>query len=258
MIPVSLLLILVAVTLLVLGLTGGSSNLLIGSIVASLLAAVALVIGARQAAGARRAAQEQAPDLPPGPEPAAAAEFAAEPEFADAVREDLPPRDAAFAADSTTARRDTVQFEPVAEPAQGDLSADDPMAAEPRPAEADPDYDRAAEAINGARSENPGPDAWGRGAAEDEPEEFAEADEDDPADEPLPQAVRPADAVKVARLDAEVLVVDGRPRYHMADCSHLVGKLTEPIAVNEAVELGFSPCGLCRPVDRLVAEAAHN
>jgi hypothetical protein len=27
--------------------------------------------------------------------------------------------------------------------------------------------------------------------------------------------------------------------------------------VNEAVELGFSPCGLCRPVDRLVAAVAH-
>src|SRR3954466_8414459 len=63
MIVASLLLILVAVTLLVLGLTGGSSNLLIGSIVASLLAAVALVIGSRQGAGARRAAAEPAPDL---------------------------------------------------------------------------------------------------------------------------------------------------------------------------------------------------
>nr|WP_296075674.1 hypothetical protein [uncultured Actinoplanes sp.] len=289
MIPVSLLLILVAVTLLVLGLTGGSSNLLISSIVASLLAAVALVIGARQAAGARRAAEQPAPGFPPGPQPAPAAEFAAEPEFAEAVREDLPPRDAAFAADSATARRDTVQFEPVAEPAQGDLSADEPMAAAHRPAGPDPDYDRAAEAINAARSGNAGRGEdvarGGNGGngdaarggdagrdedlvrdghagrrdvpAEDEADEFAEADADDPEDEPLPQAVRPADAVKVARLDAEVLVVDGRPRYHMADCSHLVGKLTEPIPVNEAVELGFSPCGLCRPVDRLVAATAR-
>ena len=67
----------------------------------------------------------------------------------------------------------------------------------------------------------------------------------------------PADAVRVARMDAEVLVVDGRPRYHMADCPHLVGRLTEPIPVNEAVELGFSPCGLCRPVDRLVVAATR-
>ena len=88
-------------------------------------------------------------------------------------------------------------------------------------------------------------------------EEFAEPDEDDPEDEPLPQAVRPGDAVQVARMDAEVLVVDGRPRYHLADCRHLLGKLTEPLPANEAVELGFSPCGLCRPVDRLVARTAH-
>ena len=87
--------------------------------------------------------------------------------------------------------------------------------------------------------------------------EFAEPDDDDPADEPLPQAVSPADAVRVARMDAEVLVVDGRPRYHVADCPHLVDRLTEPLPVNEAVELGFTPCGLCRPVDRLVAATAR-
>jgi len=28
--------------------------------------------------------------------------------------------------------------------------------------------------------------------------------------------------------------------------------------VAEAVELGFSPCGLCRPIDRLVAAAARH
>ncbi|HWS33789.1 MAG TPA: hypothetical protein VN408_13745, partial [Actinoplanes sp.] len=92
----------------------------------------------------------------------------------------------------------------------------------------------------------------------DQADEFAEPDDDDPDDEPLPQSVRPADAVLVARFDTEVLVVDGRPRYHMADCPHLVGRLTEPLPVNEAVELGFSPCGLCRPVDRLVAAVAQH
>jgi clumping factor A len=93
--------------------------------------------------------------------------------------------------------------------------------------------------------------------ARDPADEFDEPDPDDPDDEPLPQSVRPADAVRVARLDAEVLVVDGRPRYHLADCPHLVGRLTEGLPVAEAVELGFSPCGLCRPVDRLVAAAAR-
>jgi hypothetical protein len=86
---------------------------------------------------------------------------------------------------------------------------------------------------------------------------FDDPDQDDPADEPPPQSVRPSDAVSVARMDAEVLVVDGRPRYHLAGCPHLVGRHTEPLPANEAVELGFSPCSLCRPVDRLVAQAAR-
>nr|WP_245665606.1 hypothetical protein [Actinoplanes subtropicus] len=134
--------------------------------------------------------------------------------------------------------------------------------------EAGPDRDLAADAINAARSGNPEEHAWRRpepvhaeamatGGAADLDAGLDEADEDDPADEPLPQKVSPADAVQVARLDSEVLVVDGRPRYHVPDCPHLVGKLTEPIPVNEAVELGFSPCGLCRPVDRLVSTAAR-
>jgi hypothetical protein len=172
----------------------------------------------------------------------------------------------------------------------GDLSADETRVAE------DPDYDRASAAINSARS-SASDDAFrdasdGRGdapreasggrdddfrdrdTAQDVPggrdavgghDDVAEAEDecdepaaDDPDDEPLPQAVQPADAVRVARLDAEVLVVDGRPRYHVPECPSLVGRLTEPIPVREAVELGFSPCGLCRPVDRLVGAAARS
>jgi hypothetical protein len=281
MIPASLLLILVAVTLLALGLTGGSSTLLISSIVASLLAAVALVIGARQSAGARRAAEAQEPAADYSasrydePDFAAAPEFVAEHEFAAAMadeqarRDDFPSADEPFAADSPTSgapasgSRDTVQFASVRDDEQGDLSADATRAPTPEPEPA-PDYDRAASVINAARSENPGADAWRRdpdAVPVDEPgaeaDEFDEPDADDPDDEPLPQAVRPADAVRVARLDDEVLVVDGRPRYHLPDCTHLVGRLTEPIPVNEAVELGFSPCGLCRPVERLAAAASR-
>ncbi|GAA2906861.1 hypothetical protein Acy02nite_12070 [Actinoplanes cyaneus] len=104
--------------------------------------------------------------------------------------------------------------------------------------------------------------AQGSGADPVEPDpvlgdEFGEPDADDPDDEPLPQSVRPTDAVRVARLGIEVLVVDGRPRFHMADCPHLVGRLTESLPAAEAVELGFSPCGLCRPVDRLLGVDAH-
>ncbi|MFI5897201.1 hypothetical protein ACIA5D_44625 [Actinoplanes sp. NPDC051513] len=299
MIVASLLLILVAVTLLVLGLTGGSSNLLISSIVASLLAAVALVIGARQSGAARRAAREPAA----GP---TAPEYAAEPAPAERITDDFAPAGATFAAESAQSdlsdKRETVQLEPVA---YDDVDLEEPEPAperEPGHAEAydevydeafeagrrdaaagmtgasgarrdpdlaDPDRDLAAEAINAARSENPDEHAWRRpeAAAHAESSAVAEhdaafdlddADDDDPADEPLPQKVSPADAARVARLDAEVLVVDGRPRYHLPECPHLIGRLTEPIPVNEAVELGFSPCGLCRPVDHLVAAAARH
>ena len=296
MIVVSLLLILVAVTLLVLGLAGGSSPLLISSIVASLLAAVFLVIGARQAAARRRTAAV-APDGIPADaahdpvlgeaggfagrgsrrrrtEPATAAAGSAPGAPADDadlrgsalrdVRSDFSGSDGILAEGAR----------PPADDAAGPVPGED-RAADRRQ---EPDYDHASSVIGAARAQDD--QSWRRdpeaaapdgaapdgaapdGAARDggvaeETDEFGEPDADDPADEPLPQAVRPGDAVRMARIDAEVLVVDGRPRYHVADCPHLVGRLTEPLPAREAVELGFSPCGLCRPVDRLVAQTAH-
>lgn len=387
MIVASLLLILVAVTLLVLGLIGGSSALLIGSIVASLLAAVALVIGARQAAAHRRTAapdhadgdvvdvvapvrEEPAliaqpvrvgadPPTPPKSEqaPSVATPFEDDPYRAEAyeagrrdAEEELAP--AAAPPDVTqTLQPDPDLYAPDAEglssSSPSSSSRDDrdvgDLSASPRAGRRDaddPDYDRASSFIGGARatdddanalrpdpaSSDPAPAGSassdpaladpalagpasagsapargddlgpasargaglagvkerGRVAPEDDPplfaegsagatagefgdraaqeapaDEFGDPDPDDPDDEPLPQKVRPADAVRVARLDAEVLVVDGRPRYHLADCPHLVGRLTEALPAAEAVELGFSPCGLCRPVDRLVASATR-
>lgn len=294
MIPVSLLLILVAVALLALGLTSGSSGLLIASIAASLLAAIALVIGARRNEGARRAAsaaspaaRPAAPAEPPAdyaaerePEyataPAAAdysaAEFSAPPapDFSAPPAPDFSAPPAPAAAESVTYTEEPMV--PAAAPTEEiDFGLEDPpwrTRATPESevaAATGPDYDRAATAIHGARSDSPDENAWRRDSHAEASaahaglnEEFDEPDADDPDDEPLPQAVQPSDAVRVARMDAEVLVVDGRPRYHLADCPHLVGRLTEPIPVNEAVELGFSPCGLCRPVDRLVAAAARH
>jgi hypothetical protein len=330
MIPVSLLLILVAVALLALGLTSGSSGLLIASIVASLLAAVALVIGARRNAGARRtaspatrpaapaepgfdsafaAAQAAAPgrsanDFSAPPPPAAAESVTYTEEPAGPAFAEEPP-DSAFTAERAypdaadqafTAER---AYPPAPDPAFGTEPSDPAFTAPPPAASGDdvdfgldddeapwqtreqvyatqatpeaevaaatgPDYDRAATAIHAARSEQPDDNAWRRDTHAEAAvhagglgDDFAEPDSDDPDDEPLPQSVQPADAVRVARMGDEVLVVDGRPRYHLADCPHLVGRLTEPIPVNEAVELGFSPCGLCRPVDRLVAAAAR-
>jgi hypothetical protein len=81
------------------------------------------------------------------------------------------------------------------------------------------------------------------------------AEQDDPPDEPLIER-RPARvAALVARLDAEVFVTDGRPRYHMIGCPSLSGRGAEPLSVGEANDLGFSPCGLCQP-DATVAGGA--
>ncbi|SCL69300.1 hypothetical protein GA0070606_5037 [Micromonospora citrea] len=74
-------------------------------------------------------------------------------------------------------------------------------------------------------------------------------------DEPGAQDVPPAQAALVARLDAEVRVVDGRPRYHLAHCAHLAGREHEPLPVGEAVELGFTPCAHCAPDTVLLADA---
>ncbi|MEU8661433.1 hypothetical protein [Actinoplanes philippinensis] len=240
MIVASLLLIPVAVLFLALGLVNGSSSLLITSIVVSLLAAVALVIGTRQAAAKR-----------------------AESPAARPARREPPP---VFTEDPAPAADDAIRYEEPA-PVDVDREADAARAAGARdtatrlgdrrdPAADDVDSDSAVD--SGAPADGSGEHAWRPGAETvDQADEFAEPDDDDPDDEPLPQSVRPADAVLIARFDTEVLVVDGRPRYHMADCPHLVGRLTEALPVNEAVELGFSPCGLCRPVDRLVAAVAH-
>jgi hypothetical protein len=75
------------------------------------------------------------------------------------------------------------------------------------------------------------------------------------ADEPPAQAVTPAEAALVARLGAEVFVVDGRPRYHLADCPQLTGREHALLPVSEAVELGFTPCGRCAPDTALLADA---
>ncbi|MFV2086939.1 hypothetical protein [Micromonospora sp. LOL_021] len=188
MIVASLVLILVAVTLLVLGLASGSSLLLVGSIVASLLAAVALVVGARQAAAARSGDVRASPF---DPEPVPRPEFGVDP---------------------------------------------------------DPDQ-RAGQRSSGAVGRQPtGPSDDQRGGGETD---------DDPPDEPAVEETGETDHARLAGLDADVIVVDGRPRYHRASCLHLVARDGEPLAVREALELGFTPCGLCQPNRTLLAESGR-
>ncbi|MFI7645480.1 hypothetical protein ACIBTZ_05255 [Micromonospora sp. NPDC049460] len=204
MIVASLLLILVAVVLLVAGLAGGSSVLLVVSIAASLLAAVALVVGARQAAGDRLAAER--------------------PSRTDRRSRTATRRaDAAFAYGPPVEPEIPVQHVPPTVDAGGTGWRQPP--------------------------EPPVADVGSRGAA---PGAVGAYD-----DEPAAQDVTPADAARVARLDAEVRVVDGRPRYHLTGCAHLVGREHESLPVGEAVELGFTPCADCAPDTALLADAGR-
>ena len=68
----------------------------------------------------------------------------------------------------------------------------------------------------------------------------------------------PVDVAQVqAAVGAVVLVVPGRPRYHLAGCRYLAGREAEERSPVDAQERGFTPCGVCRPDARLVAGYEH-
>jgi hypothetical protein len=82
----------------------------------------------------------------------------------------------------------------------------------------------------------------------------ASAEEDAPSGDTHPGGTEPgeedtdaADLLVVYELTAEVLVVDEHPRYHLARCRWPDHARTERLPVREARELGFTPCGRCRP-----------
>lgn len=240
MIVASLLLILVAVALLVFGLAGGSSTLLTISIAASLLAAVALVVGARQAAANRAAAD-------PGR---------------------VGSRERGAFRTASRAEPGAAYGPPLAEPdvpvqhvpsTVGDGGTGWRQPPEP-PSDPEPPYDVAspyepeAAADGGARTSPVSP-ASPVVARADEAYR-ADAVADGPlGDEPAEQPVTPAEAARIARLPDPVEVVDGRPRYHLAACPHLIGRTPETLPVAEAVELGFTPCALCAPATALLIDA---
>lgn len=56
-----------------------------------------------------------------------------------------------------------------------------------------------------------------------------------------------ADLLVVYGLTTEVLVIDQHPRYHLDRCRLTDPASAERLAVSEARELGFTPCGRCRP-----------
>jgi len=75
----------------------------------------------------------------------------------------------------------------------------------------------------------------------------------DDQQEPGEEDTDAADALVVSELTDEVLVLDERPRYHLAACHWLGERPTIPLPINEARQLGFTPCALCTPDATLAA-----
>ena len=237
MIIASLLLIVAAAVLLVVGLVRDANLLLILSIAVSLLAAVALYVGARQARAADDDVAQSADDTDrPDEEAAAAAESSGQrrtmsllTDLADTTALRGPASRTtvgnATVGTSATAGRGRRPDWPLERPGAAETT-DTMVAGSPVRRESALGLDRTAELREPVG---------------------ADTEDSAPAGEPPRQRTPRADAELIARLPAEVLVVDGRPRYHVTGCPHLLDRDSEPLAVSEAVELGFSPCGWCQP-----------
>ncbi|MGW3468155.1 hypothetical protein ACWDKQ_06710 [Saccharopolyspora sp. NPDC000995] len=85
------------------------------------------------------------------------------------------------------------------------------------------------------------------GAGEHPPAASASADGKEPGEER-------SNAAAAADPDAEVLVLDERPRYHVRTCEWLGERKTIALPLREARDLGFTPCARCAPNATLAAE----
>ena len=113
---------------------------------------------------------------------------------------------------------------------------------------------RAAPAVQMSKPKQPE-----RVAVEPEPEaEYVDelAAVDTAADYPL-EAANADFEQRAEATGADVLVISGRPRYHGGGCEYVEGhEESEPLDIVEARELGFTPCGVCRPNETLALGAA--
>jgi hypothetical protein len=210
----SLLLIAIAVMLLIVGLVTGANALLVVSIVASLLATFTLIISGRHYAARRAAAAETDAEEAP---------TVGYPQETDELLEPPMPMTGRMGAGAWSA------------PGAGPSSRR-------RGGHPDPGLDdHAATAVAVA---------VGRTAPGADP--VPGRDGYEPTDEPDPEPTSIGDSARVARMAAPVTVIDGRPRYHLGSCVHLLGRDGRAMAVREAVERGFTPCGLCEPDARLL------
>ncbi|KAA5831148.1 hypothetical protein ABT337_00040 [Saccharopolyspora hirsuta] len=67
-----------------------------------------------------------------------------------------------------------------------------------------------------------------------------------------------SNAAEAARPDAQVLVIDERPRYHVRTCEWIGSRKTIELTLREARELGFTPCALCAPNATIAAEVRRS
>jgi hypothetical protein len=109
-----------------------------------------------------------------------------------------------------------------------------------------------------AGAQQPPPGQWAQPAAAEQANGAQGGDEpaqpDAGADgEPSTEEHEPAEAALVATLEDEVVVIDEQPRYHVPGCRALTAHEPIPLPAREAVELGFTPCGWCRPNHTLAA-----
>jgi hypothetical protein len=268
----SLLLIVVAVGLLVVGLLQGADALLVASIGASLLAAVALIVGGRQAAAARSSRTVRTGRQVPNDERydpfesrldagAAGTGDTRQPVGAGA-------RSTGGTSTGTTYGRGGVVTGSGS--SVGGAAAGSAMGGAAGGAtrlggsgRTDPNLPPVDETALTApvrdepgRPQQPGADGYPSEPAGDWSVDGEEYDDEDPEDEPPIQPSSAADIARVSTMTDEVLVIDGRPRYHVRGCVHLLGRQSEPLPIGEAVELGFTPCSVCEPNDVVLAGRA--
>ncbi len=145
-----------------------------------------------------------------------------------------------------------------AEPAEVGPAASEPEppAAQPQAAQPPPAQPPAVEPPAAVPTAAPAEESDVESDVEPVQESVELDDDEDPPDEPAAELLMASEESRLAAMENEVLVVDGRPRYHLSGCAHLADKESQPLPVSEAVELGFDSCSLCGAATAILAEAA--
>jgi hypothetical protein len=234
---VTLLLLVAALGCLIVGLMTSSTVWIVASLVASVLAVLA-IRGVRRRAEAAPARRDQA-------------ELEAELVRPTGAREEI----AALAA-QTAAERSAAQAASEADPTPGEIvsSAPPQPAARPKRVAVVPGHGtlRLAAVSSSPDADELPPHTTAADLLVGQPpsDEVAVGDDDDSIDEPAPANTH---APLNEKGSEHVWVIDGRPRYHLSSCGFLVGQRSEPIPLQQAVEDGFSPCSQCDPDTALVS-----